>query len=1049
MNRIAHWFARCSLTLCLPLAALASEPIEIGFLWHMHQPQYRPGENVLQTDASGAFSFSVTDVHNQRSGPYTTWPRNAVQAGLSLPNLGAQVSFSGSLIQNLNTLEAAGVNGGQWNQWEGAYQQAAQWQTQAGNPRLDLVNFGFNHPLMPLLDERDIRMQLRLQKRMHERTWGPAVPFSKGIFPPETAFSSRIIPALVAEGIEWSIFDSIHLERATQDYPHTNASNLYAPNRADQINPPLPANEWVQLNNLWAPSRVAAPFAYRPHHVQHVDPATGQIDSIIAVPGARYEGNEDGRGGFGALQYEQVMDQYRHLNTDPDRPMFVLLHHDGDNFGGGSESYYHGNFQNMVNWAQGNANYNVTTIQDYLDRFPVPTSDVVHIESGSWAGADNGDPEFKKWLGDPGADGWSPDRNSWAVLTAAKNRVFTADDIAPATNLDNILGATGSSTERAWHYLMAAESSDYWYWDGTEVWDSNVTRGSNLAVQQADQVIQAYQGTETTAPTVFLPQRESYNPGGFEFGGSPEPSDFEVWTYAYDTSGLSDVTLKYRIDEDGFNPLSSIENETYAGGSEVGEWVSIPMNASDVEPPASILAPTYRAHRYGAMIEGHTDVLIDYYIEATDQLGNLAQTDIQHVYVGMADSTLGGVIINPDPAMAGESVTVMYDPSGGPLAGANEVYLHYGFNDWEIPGGTDPLMSWDAALEQWTLAVPVDSNASQFDVVFNDGGGTWDNNQGQDWHFAVEGSQSPVFEMDGVLDAAAQSVTHQGNQSIYFAREGDTIYLATEDAGEGNDLFLYVALEPGELVPANWAKSGQVASWDAFLADENDNGFTSWFDVSSGATAATGANGGVLEGILNLVDEFGELPSELFVALGAFETADGGELVYQLPGTLNGDANIDGMEFLRIVLTTGDFDRNGDFSCQDIDALVAAIAAGDTASHFDLNGDGVVDHGDVTAWLAEAGAAELASGNPYLVADADLNGVVDGQDFILWNDHKFTTGAGWCGGDFNADGQTDGQDFVLWNSTKFTSAVERPALVPEPVVHGLWLVLACGVFRRR
>ena len=138
------------------IAQQAGGPINIGFLWHMHQPQYRPGETVQQTDASGAFSFSITDVHNQRLGPYTGWPRDAVQSGLSLPNLGAQVSFSGSLIQNLNSLEAAGVNGGQWNNWDGAYRQAAQWDTAEGNARLDLVNFGFNHPLMPLLDKRDI-----------------------------------------------------------------------------------------------------------------------------------------------------------------------------------------------------------------------------------------------------------------------------------------------------------------------------------------------------------------------------------------------------------------------------------------------------------------------------------------------------------------------------------------------------------------------------------------------------------------------------------------------------------------------------------------------------------------------------------------------------------------------------------------------------------------------------------------------------------------------------------------------------------------------------
>ena len=46
--------------------------------------------------------------------------------------------------------------------------------------------------------------------------------------------------ALVAEGIEWSLVDNIHFDRASQNYPHTDASGMFAPNRADQINPDDP-----------------------------------------------------------------------------------------------------------------------------------------------------------------------------------------------------------------------------------------------------------------------------------------------------------------------------------------------------------------------------------------------------------------------------------------------------------------------------------------------------------------------------------------------------------------------------------------------------------------------------------------------------------------------------------------------------------------------------------------------------------------------------------------------------------------------------------------
>ncbi|TAK51944.1 MAG: hypothetical protein EPO24_15565, partial [Bacteroidetes bacterium] len=59
-------------------SATTNPPIYIAFLWHMHQPIYWPYETVNQTDQNGRYSYSVTDIHNQRIGPYTSWPKNAV-----------------------------------------------------------------------------------------------------------------------------------------------------------------------------------------------------------------------------------------------------------------------------------------------------------------------------------------------------------------------------------------------------------------------------------------------------------------------------------------------------------------------------------------------------------------------------------------------------------------------------------------------------------------------------------------------------------------------------------------------------------------------------------------------------------------------------------------------------------------------------------------------------------------------------------------------------------------------------------------------------------
>ena len=134
----------------------------------------------------------------------------------------------------------------------------------------------------------------------------------------------------------------------------------------------------------------------------------------------------------------------------------------------------------------------------------------------------------------------------------------------------------------------------------------------------------------------------------------------------------------------------------------------------------------------------------------------------------------------------------------------------------------------------------------------------------------------------------------------------------------------------------------------------------------------------------------------------------------------------------------GDFNDDTVYDCLDVDALVAEIVGGSNDAAFDLTGDTMVNVDDLNAWLAEAGAVNNASGNSYLIGDANLDGSVDISDFNLWNSNKFTNVAAWCSGDFNADGVIDTSDFNLWNTEKFNSA-DGAAAVPEPA--GLVLLM--------
>jgi Concanavalin A-like lectin/glucanases superfamily len=150
-----------------------------------------------------------------------------------------------------------------------------------------------------------------------------------------------------------------------------------------------------------------------------------------------------------------------------------------------------------------------------------------------------------------------------------------------------------------------------------------------------------------------------------------------------------------------------------------------------------------------------------------------------------------------------------------------------------------------------------------------------------------------------------------------------------------------------------------------------------------------------------------------------------------------------------VTLLDADFNNDGLFNCVDIDALTNAVATNGSVAQFDLNGDGSLSILDVDKWRADAGAANnIGTSNVYRVGDANLDGVVDGTDFGLWNANKFTNNKDWCKGNFNADAVTDGSDFGLWNANKFTSS--DSSVVPEPAAGlacGFWL--ACLVAMRR
>jgi hypothetical protein len=740
--------------LSLSFQPVHAQKIYTTYLWHMDQPVYWADKSVDKPDSkqfaeeshrlkmSGGNRYPGSAVAHptnnleeifskaDRVNAYQTAPRDAINSIRSLTDAGAQLSISAGLMENIQSLGAKN----QWGYspgWMNPYKETISWKTSGGYPRLDIVNFTWDHALSPLVSARTLKKQIQAHQYTNLKYYGTT---SKGYWPAEAAFSERIIQTLVECGIEWSVIPNSKLARTLSDYehPYNINGNVDAPNRADQV--PTAGVNWFDATIDGRGNRLAVPYAYQAHKAQYVNPETGVAYKIDVVPMCNYFGYVDGYSGANVGEVQSKLEPY----SNTDRPTILLLAHDGDNAWGGGSSYYYEAVSGFTHGAA-NAGYKPTTIQQFLNDHPVPADAIARVEDGAWVNAENdwGHPQYINWLWplfskpdyrfDP--DGWTEDARNWAVITATENYVTMAEDLEGGNlRIDKIAdgGTSATNAEKAWHFYFGGLNSGFMYYGKAEDMEVKPSMTGNIAIESAQQVINANPGVDQTPPSVFIPQRYPYNPGSVGFGPTTGykkvnyASDFHVWTYAYDVSGLTSVTLKYRIDNDGWNPVESIQNEIYAGGIEVGSWQNIemnrrPMTADPTNDPELnfFILPMAKADLCYAEIAGHKDVLIDYYVEAVDSKGNVFKTPIQHVYVGSGDGETGG-------GTGGEpgDITVSFKrPTDWDTAG---VHL------WAWHAGGDVFGAWPGQLmndmgNDW-FSYNFSQSITSVNVVFSNGG---------------------------------------------------------------------------------------------------------------------------------------------------------------------------------------------------------------------------------------------------------------------------------------------------------------------------------------
>ena len=96
-------------------------------------------------------------------------------------------------------------------------------------------------------------------------------------------------------------------------------------------------------------------------------------------------------------------------------------------------------------------------------------------------------------------------------------------------------------------------------------------------------------------------------------------------------------------------------------------------------------------------------------------------------------------------------------------------------------------------------------------MVFNNGSGTWDNNGGADWHFAVSGTQQP-WVMDGQLDAGATQIAQNGTRKLYAGLHGTTLYIAAPVAVAGEGPF-HLRRRPAGCATGGAVGEGRASGW--------------------------------------------------------------------------------------------------------------------------------------------------------------------------------------------------------------------------------------------
>jgi hypothetical protein len=338
---------------------------------------------------------------------------------------------------------------------------------------------------------------------------------------------------------------------------------------------------------------------------------------------------------------------------------------------------------------------------------------------------------------------------------------------------------------------------------------------------------------------------------------------------------------------------------------------------------------------------------------------------------------------------------------------------------------------------------------------------------------------------DGMLFVAASNSDNPSNIAAGAPREGGWDIAVREDddddlsgetladAGQLDYQFVYVPYDADNLV------GGQVDGTDGSVVNAGGSSRFSIARRAAGEYALTildGAgnkltedDGMIMLSVAGFVDAQQTLPDRAFMSY-EFDPVSGDFIVQSRKLTANGDfqnsqnlfgsvLSLSDTDFYFAFLdfdnplsppgtvgVPGDFNDDSLLDASDIDDLTAQSSGGAHPADYDLNGDSLVNDGDITVWVKDLFNS--------WIGDANLDGEFNSSDLVTvlaTGTYEADVNAVWTSGDFNGDGRTNSTDLVAALADGGYEAGPRAAVaaVPEPSAVTIALVALLIVGRRR